>query len=156
RPADERGKGVAAVRNAPVTAPGRRPTRARRRALLALLALAVAGLVVLAIDYWPETYLRGARAALKRRDYDPARAALLRSLGPRPGGAEAHLLLAQPARRANNSADAARHLDACYFLGGPPEAVELERGLGLIQTGVYNARLDALIAKHLARPDADE
>lgn len=146
---------MAAGRKASVMAPVRRPTRARR-ALHILLALAVAGLAVFALDAWPEMYLRRARAALQRLDYDSARASLDRYLKSRPGSAEAHLLLAQLDRRANHPADAARHLDACFFLGGPPDAIELERGLALIQNGVYNDRLDALVAKHLTRPDADE
>jgi Tfp pilus assembly protein PilF len=64
--------------------------------------------------------------------------------------------LAQLDRRANNYADAARHLDACQRLGGPADAIELERGLGLIQNGIYNAELDALCARHMARADADQ
>jgi predicted Zn-dependent protease len=121
-----------------------------------LLPLAAAGLVGLGIYYWPQQYLRAARAALQRHEYEAARASLLRYLDARPRNAEAHLLLAQLERRSNNYAEAARHLAACQRLGGPAEAIELEHGLGLIQNGVYNAELDALCARHLARADADQ
>src|SRR5262249_17361734 len=40
--------------------------------------------------------------------------------------------------------------------GGPADGIELERGLGLIQNGTYNAELDALCGKHMARADADQ
>jgi tetratricopeptide (TPR) repeat protein len=128
----------------------------RRPVLLALLVLTAAGLVGSGIYYWPQRYLHAAHAALKRRAYDSARASLRRYLEVRPGNAEAHLLLAQLDRRANNYADAARHLDACQRLGGSADALELERALGLIQQGIYNAELDALCSKHLAREDADQ
>jgi tetratricopeptide (TPR) repeat protein len=106
--------------------------------------------------YWPQRDLQAAQAALQARQYDVARAALLRYLEARPQNAEAHLLLAQLERRSNHLAEAARQLDQCQRLGGPAEAIELERGLGAIQSGVYNAQLDALCSKHLARKDADQ
>src|SRR5262249_31614836 len=149
-PADN-GRIVAPRAGGPMITPGRRLAWARRPVVLALLALAAASLSGFGILYRPARHLRDARAALKRRAYDSARASLLRSLEARPGDAEAHLLLAQLDRRANNYADAARHLDACRRLGGPADAIELERALGLIQNGIYNAELDALCAKHLAR-----
>jgi tetratricopeptide (TPR) repeat protein len=124
--------------------------------LLAGLALTAVSLIGLGIYYWPQRYLHEARAALKRQDFPTARAALLRYLEARPNQAEAHLLLAQLERRANNYEEAKRHLAACLRLGGSAEAVELERGLAAIQTGVYNAELDALCSKHLARADADQ
>jgi tetratricopeptide (TPR) repeat protein len=123
---------------------------------VAALLLAAAGLVGLGISYWSQRHLRDARAALQRREYDSARASLLRHLEARPRSAEAHLLLAQLDRRSNNYADAARHLGDCQRLGGPADAIELERGLCAIQNGTYNAELDALCAKHMARPDADQ
>jgi tetratricopeptide (TPR) repeat protein len=120
-----------------------------------LLALAAVGLVGLAIYFWPQTHLEEARAALNRRDYAAARVSLLRYLEAHPNSAEAHLLLAQLDRRADRYADATQHLDICLRLGGPDEAIELERGLILIQNGVHSAELDALCARHLARADAD-
>ena len=140
---------------------GQRTTQARwvlRATLIVLLvvALAASGLVGLGVYYWPERYLHDARAALQRRDYESARVSLLRYLEARPNNPEAHLLLAQLERRANNYEEATRHLAACLRLGGPADAVELERALGDIQQGVYNAELDALCSKHLANPDADQ
>src|SRR6266849_3038086 len=90
-----------------VIPPRSRLAWARRPWLLLLLLLAVAGLTELGIHYWPDRLLVTARAALTRREYDVARAALLRFLEARPNNAEAHLLLAQLDRRANRYADAA-------------------------------------------------
>ena len=127
----------------------------QRTFLVALLGLTAAGLTGYGI-YYSQKDLREARASLSRHDYDAARASLLRSLEVHPKSAETHLLLAQLDRRANRYLDAAKHLDACQRFGGPADAIELERGLGLIQNGVYNAELDVLCGKHLAKPDADQ
>jgi tetratricopeptide (TPR) repeat protein len=124
--------------------------------VLALLGLSAAGSIQLGISYWPERYLQTARAALTRREYDTARASLLRYLQARPNSAEAHLLLAQLDRRANNYADAASHLDACERLGAFSETIALERALAAIQNGVYNPELDRLCYEHLRRNDADQ
>lgn len=129
---------------------------ARPRWLLLLLLLMVAGLTELGIYYWPQRLLLTARAALTRRQYDAARASLLHFLEVRPNNPEAHLLLAQLDRRANQYANAAAHLEACQRLGGPADAIELERALGAIQNGVYNAELDKLCYDHLSRKDADQ
>jgi tetratricopeptide (TPR) repeat protein len=120
-----------------------------------LLGLSAAGLM-LGIYYWPERHIQIARAALTRRDYETARASLLRCLKARPSSPEAHLLLAQLDRRANNYAEAANHLDACAHLGGPADAIALERALAAIQNGVYNPELDRLCYEHLSRNDADQ
>ncbi len=144
------------VRAIPMFTPRPRLTRTRRRLLLVLLGLTVAGLVGFGAYYWPERHLHAARAALERREYDAARASLVRYLEARPNSAEAHLLLAQLDRRSNYYADAARHLDACERLGGPADAIELERVLSAIQNGAYNTQLYALCAKHLARDGADK
>jgi predicted Zn-dependent protease len=124
--------------------------------LLLLLLLAAAGLVEVGFYYWPYRLLQTARAALTRHQYDVARASLLRFLGARPNHAEAHLLLAQLDRRANRYADAASLLDACQRLGGPADAIALERALAAIQKGVYNTELDKLCYEHLSRADADQ
>jgi tetratricopeptide (TPR) repeat protein len=123
---------------------------------LVLLGLAVAGLITLGLAYWQQRHLLTARAAWTRRDYAAARAALLRHLETRPNSAEAHLLLAQLDRRANNDVDAARHLEACQRLGGPADAIALERALGMIQNGVFNAELNQFCYEHLNRKDADQ
>jgi tetratricopeptide (TPR) repeat protein len=128
----------------------------RRPVVWVLLAMAAAGVVELGLYYWPQKYLYSARAALKRHEYDAARAALLRWLEARPNHAEAHLLLAQLDRRANKYADAAQHLDACQRFGGPADTIELERALGAIQNGVYNTELDRLCYEHLSRNDSDQ
>jgi tetratricopeptide (TPR) repeat protein len=139
-----------------VVASRRKQASAKRRALVALFVLAAVSLLGFGIYYWPQRYLHDARAALQRRDYESARASLLRYLDARPSNAEAHLLLAQLERRANNYAEAHRHLAACLRLGGSADAVELERALGDIQNGLYNAELDALCSRHLAREGADQ
>jgi tetratricopeptide (TPR) repeat protein len=139
-----------------MTTPKRRLAWSRHRVLLLSLASATAILVGCGIYYWPLRHLHEARAALKRLDYDAARASLLRCLEARPGNAEAHLLLAQLERRSNNYEEALRHLAACQRLGGPADAIELERALGDIQQGIDNAELDALCTRHLARVDADQ
>ncbi len=100
---------------------------ARHRGLLLVLVLAIAGLAELGIYYWPHRLLFTARAALTRHQYDMARAALVSFLEARPNHAEAHLLLARLDRRANRHADAAAHLDSCQRLGGPAEAIALDR-----------------------------
>ncbi len=64
--------------------------------------------------------------------------------------------MAQLERRSNHYADAAKHLDACQRLGGPADAIELERALAAIQNGVYNTELDSLCYEHLSRKDADQ
>jgi predicted Zn-dependent protease len=120
-----------------------------------VLALAAGGLIELGVHYWPQKDLPIAHAALTRRQFDAARTSLLRHLEAHPNSAEDHLLLAQLDRRANNYADAARHLDACRRLGGPVDAIELERALGAIQNGVFNPSLDRLCYEHLSRKDAD-
>jgi tetratricopeptide (TPR) repeat protein len=120
------------------------------------VGLAAAGLIGLGIYAWPQWYLHTARAALERHDYAAARTSLLHYLEARPNSAEAHLLLAQLDRRANRFEDAARHLDACQRLGGPAEAIELERALGAVQNGVFNAELDRLCFTHLSRQDSRE
>jgi predicted Zn-dependent protease len=134
------------------------PATERRRIvrLAALLAVAGAGLIALAVRYWPESHLYRARKALDRHDYAAARLSLDRYLESRPDNAEAHLLLAQLDRRSNNYAEAAKHLDACRRLGGRADAIDLERALALVQSGVYNADLDALCLRHLQQKDADE
>jgi predicted Zn-dependent protease len=129
---------------------------ARNPAFLIVLGLAVVGLIGYGVHVWPERYLDQARARLLRRDYEAARTGLNRYLEARPDSAEAHLLLAQLDRRSNQYTDAARHLDACRRLGGPPEAIELERALAAVQSGVITPELDALCYKHLTRKDADE
>jgi tetratricopeptide (TPR) repeat protein len=132
------------------------PASARRLVTLALLGLTAAGLVLLIVHYGPARYLQTARAALIRRDYEAARGSLFRYLKARPNSAEAHLLLAQLDRRANDYAGAASHLDACERLGGPSDAVVLERALAAIQNGVYNPELDRLCYEHLKRADSDQ
>jgi tetratricopeptide (TPR) repeat protein len=124
--------------------------------LAVLLAVAVVGLIALVVRYWPETYLHAARKALEHHQDAPARESLERYLQARPDSAQAHLLMAQLERRSNNYPEAARHLDACRRLGGPADAIELERGLALIQTGIYNSDLDALCLRHLNQKDGDE
>jgi tetratricopeptide (TPR) repeat protein len=121
-----------------------------------VVLLALAGLGLLGVAAWPEIYLRSAHRALAAHAYDAARESLDRYLEARPRSAEAHLLLAQLDRRANRTTEAVQHLDACAREGGPADAIELERGLLAIQNGVYNAQLDALCSRHLARPDADQ
>jgi tetratricopeptide (TPR) repeat protein len=143
------------VREVPVVGPWSRLTRPRRRLLLALLVLSTAGLVAFGVHHWPQRDLESARAALRRHEHAAARASLLRYLEANPKSAEAHLLLAQLDRRANQYADAARHLTECQRLGGPPDAIRLERALGAIQNGVYNSELDRLCQEHLARRDVD-
>jgi Flp pilus assembly protein TadD len=127
----------------------------RRSLLLALMGL-VAGLVAVSIHFWPERYLESARAALQRRDYDSARTLLHRYLKARPKSAEAHLLLAQLDRRSNRYDDAAVHLDACRRCGGPSDAIDLERALCSVQSGVLNAESVKRCYDHLNREDADQ
>jgi tetratricopeptide (TPR) repeat protein len=128
----------------------------RHPLLLTVSGLAAATLAGWLVYSWPERYLRAARVAWDRQDYVTARASLHRYLEARPRDPDAHLLLAQLERRANNYEEAAQHLDACARHGGAMDAVELERGLAAIQTGVYNTALDSLVSQHLARPDADQ
>jgi tetratricopeptide (TPR) repeat protein len=138
-------------------ASGYRAIQARRvLRLVALVVVGLTGLIILALRYWPETYLHAAQAGMDRRDYVAARAALVRYLAARPDSATAHLLLAQLERRSDNYEQAARELDACRRSGGSPDAIELERALALIQRGVYTTDLYALCSRHLAQKDADE
>jgi len=139
-----------------MTADRRRLLWFRHPIVLIAFALTAAGSIAIGVDSWPYWYLRKARAELSRRDYEAARASLLRYLRARPTSTETLLLLAQLERRMNNYADAGRHLEACARLGGSADEIELERGLAAIQNGVYNAELDALCSRHLARKDADE
>jgi tetratricopeptide (TPR) repeat protein len=118
--------------------------------------LAAAGVAGLGVYHWPQRYLDAGRDALKRRDYEAARASLRRYLEARPSSAEAHLLLAQLDRRSNRYGDAAEHLDSCQRLGGPADAIELERALIAVQNGVFNSKLDKLCYEHLSRKDADQ
>jgi tetratricopeptide (TPR) repeat protein len=127
----------------------------RRVLLLALMGL-VAGFVAVGIHYWPERYLKSARDALQSRQYDAARASLLRYLETRPKSSEAHLLLAQLDRRSNRYDDAAAHLDACGRLGGPSDAIDLERALCSVQSGVLNAESVKRCYDHLNKEDADQ
>jgi tetratricopeptide (TPR) repeat protein len=110
----------------------------------------------MAIHYWPERHLSAARGALQRHDYDGARTSLHRYLEARPESAEAHLLMAQLDRRSNRYDEAAAHLDACRRLGGPAEAIDLERALGAVQSGVLNAESVKLCYEHLSQEDADQ
>jgi predicted Zn-dependent protease len=93
---------------------------------------------------------------LTRREFDAARESLLRYLKAYPNSAEAHLLLARLERRADHYTDAANHLDSCQRLGGPIEAIQLERALAAIQNGAFNAELDKLCYDHLRQNDADQ
>jgi tetratricopeptide (TPR) repeat protein len=122
---------------------------------LAVIGLA-AVLLAVGIHYWPERYLKAARGALQRREYDAARDALLRYLEARPKSAEAHLLLAQLDRRSNRYDEAAIHLDACRRLGGPSDAIELERALLTVQNGAFNADLVKLCYDHLIQEGSDQ
>jgi Flp pilus assembly protein TadD len=115
----------------------------------------LAGLLAAGFHYWPERHLQAARDAIQRRHYDDARASLLRYLEARPKSAEAHLLLARLDRRSNRYEDAATHLDACRRLGGPSDAIELERTLAAVQTGVFNTDAVKLCYQHLNREDVD-
>ena len=83
-------------------APSRRRAAARRLVLLTLLALAAATLGALGIDYWSARHLRGARAVLQRREYDAARASLLRHLDARPSSSSS----SARARRTSGSREA--------------------------------------------------
>jgi tetratricopeptide (TPR) repeat protein len=118
--------------------------------------LAVAVVAGYGIDSWFQRHLSAARDALKRHDYEAARVSLLCHLEARPNSAEAHLLLAQLDRRSNKHSDAFAHLEACQRLGGPADAIELERALSAIQNGTYNSQLDKLCYEHLSRKDADQ
>jgi tetratricopeptide (TPR) repeat protein len=142
---------VIAGSNHPVLARG---GSVRRGLLLALVGL-VAGLVAVGLHFWPERYLESARAALQRRDYVAARTSLLHYLEARPKSAEAHLLLAQLDRRSNRYDDAAAHLDTCRRCGGPSDAIDLERALCSVQSGVLNAESVKRCYDHLNREDAD-
>jgi tetratricopeptide (TPR) repeat protein len=128
---------------------------ARRPGLAVCLALIAVCLLALGFFLWPETYLHTAKSALSRHDYAAARASLLRYLEARPRSAQAHLLLAQLDRRSNQYGDASKHLDACQRLGGPTDAIQLERALAAIQNGVINPELEAVCTTHLDRADAD-
>jgi tetratricopeptide (TPR) repeat protein len=106
--------------------------------------------------FWPETYLHAAKEALSRRDYSAARASLVRYLESRPRSAQAHLLLAQLDRRSNLYVDASKHLDTCQRLGGPADAIQLERALAAIQNGVITRELEVFCTTQLGREDADD
>jgi predicted Zn-dependent protease len=145
------------ARRTPTSDPWRqRSAWIRRPVPLVLLGLTAAGLIALGMHYRQPTDLLAARAALTRRQFDAARASLLRHLAAHPNSAESHLLMAQLDRRANNYAEAGKHLDACQRLGGPAEAIELERALAAIQNGAFNPALDRLCYEHLSRQDADQ
>ncbi len=132
-------------------------TRFLRHARLLLLCLiAVLGLALLVVFYWPEFYLHSARQALERRDFAAAHADLERYLAARPDHAEAHLLLARLERRANRYVEAARHLDACRRLGGFTEEVQLERALLALQNGDFDARLEQICRRHAVPGDPEE
>src|ERR1700730_13794426 len=124
--------------------------------LLLFLFLVAVVLASLGMYYWPETYLRAARAALARRDVEGARKDLTNYLKARPDSVEGHFLFSQIERRANNYREALKHLEACPRSIDSRDAIDLERGLIAIQQGFYTAELDALCAKHLARQDGNE
>lgn len=129
---------------------------ARRPWLLLLLSVAGIGVALLVARYWPETYLRSARQALQRRDFIAAHTDLERYLKARPDNAEAHLLLARLDRRGNHPVEAVTHLDACQRLGGPKEAIQLERALLAIQNGDFDPRLEQICRRHLKPGGPDE
>jgi tetratricopeptide (TPR) repeat protein len=128
----------------------------RRPVILALVGLVVASLAGYGVYRWSERYLDAARAALKRRDDNAARTALQLHLEAHPSSAEGHLLLAQLDRRSNRYDEAAQHLEACRRLGGPADAIELERALGAIQNGVFSRELEEVCTQYLRRKDADK
>src|SRR5262249_26628243 len=134
----------------------RKPTRAWRSLVLTLPMILLGGLGVIGLHLWPELNFWSAQAALSKREYKHARELLERYLEVRPKNAEAHLLLARLDRRMNDQAEAAKHLDACQRMGGPAEAIELERGLSAIQEGDYNPALDKLCTENLARANAEQ
>jgi tetratricopeptide (TPR) repeat protein len=126
------------------------------RFVVLLLAVIALGSVLSIWRYWPDVYLRSARQALARRDYNAAHADLENYLRVRPESAEAHLLMARLDRRGNRLNQFALHLDACQRLGGFAEEVELERALLALQNGDFDPRLEALCRKHAVPSDPYE
>jgi tetratricopeptide (TPR) repeat protein len=124
--------------------------------LLLLLLIAALGMALLAVHYWPETYLRSARKALERHDFLAAHADLERYLKDRPNSAETHLILARLDRRGDQYGEAIKHLDACQRLGGFAEEVELERALLALQNGDFDPRLEQICRRHAVPGDPDE
>ncbi len=126
------------------------------------LALGVGSGLLVAVAlyaYWPETYWQAAEKALRQEDMVTARAALEHYLARRPHAAhaaQAHLLLAQLDRRANRYAEAEEHLALCQQLGGPAPAIQLERVLMAVQTGVFTLREEDFCRRRLADGSVDE
>src|SRR5262249_20963239 len=136
--------------------PSPRPRAWARRPLLLTVIGLLAGLLAAGVHYWPERHLYTARDAFQHRHYDDARPSLLRYLEARPKSVEAHLLLAQLDRRCNRYEDAAAHLDACRRVGGPSDAIELERTLAAVQTGFFSTDAVKLCYQHLNREGVDQ
>ncbi len=119
----------------------------RRRPGRAVLAVALVVLIALCLYppgrlLWASAQLGAARAALNQRDFGEARLRLTNYLRVHPNSHEAHLLMAQAARRAGFLDEAERQLDICRRLEGDTEAAELERTLGAVQQGDLSARAE--------------
>jgi tetratricopeptide (TPR) repeat protein len=120
-----------------------------RLALLLLLsALALGG------HLWAAKHYRAAREALARGDYSQAQQHLARCAKVWFWGAETRLLRARAARMAREYDRAESYLHDCEELGGPPEAIVLERELRRAQQGDLTSAEKQLVGRVL-RGDPD-
>jgi len=129
---------------------------ARRILLIALLLLAIGGMLVhLARQAWATSRFRAAEAALLDRDFPRVRGLLEECLHIWPRDDQVLLLAAQAARRDGATADAERLLDAAGRAHAVPDAVELERLLLQLQNG-DTRHIDHLLAVCRAHPATAE
>jgi tetratricopeptide (TPR) repeat protein len=118
----------------------------RRRTVLLALVFAIL-LLVLGVHGWGYGYYRAGQQALGHKDYDRARAHLDRSLKVWFWNPQPHLLAARAARSTGAFDEAEKHLRACAALGGPEDAVRLERQLLVAQQGDLDRVHDDLVER---------
>jgi tetratricopeptide (TPR) repeat protein len=123
------------------------------KALVAFALLAVIGVGGLPLYFsWRfSSRLSAARQDLERRDAAAARAQLRLCRELRPGDPEVQLLLARASRLDGFYADAGYRLDLCHNLGGPEDAIALERALLAVEQGRWSLPLEEQLQTYIDR-----
>jgi len=128
------------------------------RVAITLVVLAVIGYSVFRVGRHlrATSQLHSAREALGRGQVRKAHSILLGCLQVRPDDPEVHFLLGRTARRAGNYKEAEEYLFQAKRLGGVPEEIQLERLLGAVERGDFDAALESQLWAYVEKdhPDA--
>ncbi len=127
------------------------------KALAACVLLAVAAMAASPLYFSLRfaSHLRAAQKDLQRRDFAAAQAHLRICRDLRPGAAEVQFLLARASRLGGFLADAEFRLSLSQQLGGPNEAIALERALLRVQQGRWSLPLEVQLQTYIDQNHPD-